>query len=100
VALQCLLKVAKSRQHSHSNHRNLMKQEVKMTLPLKKAVDSLFNRCGTIGNYQGREVLFLLIEPDEVVGVGFVKAHTDTHFMKIRISDAPDLAVADSRPNS
>lgn len=52
-----------------------------MTLPLKKAVDSLFNRCGTIGNYQGREVLFLLIEPDEVVGVGFVKAHTDTHFM-------------------
>ena len=65
-----------------------------MTLPLKKAVDSLFNRCVTIGNYQGREVLFLLIEPDEVVGVGFVKAHTDTHFMKIRISDAPDLAVA------
>ena len=67
-----------------------------MTLPLKKAVDSLFNRCGTIGNYQGREVLFLLIEPDEVVGVGFVKAHSDTHFMKIRISDAPDLAVGDT----
>lgn len=67
-----------------------------MTLPLKKAVDSLFNRCGTIGNYQGREVLFLLIEPDEVVGVGFVKAHTDTHLMKIRISDAPDLAVGDT----
>lgn len=61
-----------------------------MTLPLKKAVDSLFNRCGTIGNYQGREVLFLLIEPDEVVGVGFVKAHTDiqvevTHFAFCRI---------------
>ena len=33
-----------------------------MTLPLKKAVDSLFNRCGTTGTYQGREVLFLLSE--------------------------------------
>lgn len=67
-----------------------------MTLPLKKAVDSLFNRSGTIGNYQGREVLFLLLEPDEVVGVGFVKAHTDTHLMRIRLSDAPDLAVGDT----
>ena len=31
-----------------------------------------------------------------MVGVGFVKAHTDTHFMKIRMSDAPDLAVGDT----
>ncbi len=62
-----------------------------MVLPLKKAVDSLFNRCGTTGIYQGREVLFLLTEPDEVVGVGFVNAHTDTHQMRLRVSDAPDL---------
>ena len=67
-----------------------------MPLPLKKAVDSLFNRCGTIGNSQGRGVLFLSIEPDAVVGAGLVKAHTDTHFMKIRMSDAPDLAVGDT----
>ena len=67
-----------------------------MVLPLKKAVDSLFNRCGTTGIYQGREVLFLLTEPDEVVGVGFVNAHTDTHQMRIRVSDAPDLAVGDT----
>lgn len=44
-----------------------------MPLPLKKAMDSLFNRCGTIGNYQGREVLFLLIEPDEIGRCGFCK---------------------------
>ena len=67
-----------------------------MALPLKKAVDRLFNRCGTAGTYQGREVLFLLTEPDEVVGVGFVNAHTDTHHMRLRISDAPDLAVGDT----
>lgn len=67
-----------------------------MTLPLKKAVDSLFNRCGTTGTYQGCKILFLLTEPDEVVGVGFVKAHTDTHLMRIRLSDAPDLAVGDT----
>lgn len=67
-----------------------------MTLPFKKAVNSLFNRCGTTGIYQGRKILFLLLEPDEVVGVGFVKAHTDTHLMRIRLSDVPDLAVGDT----
>lgn len=66
-----------------------------MPLPLKKTVDSLFNRCGTTGTYQGREVLFLLTEPDEVVGVGFVNAHTDTHRMKMRITDAPNLSIND-----
>ena len=67
-----------------------------MPLPLKKAVNSLFNRCGATGTYQGRKILFLLSEPDEIVGVGFVNAHTDTHHMRIRISDAPDLAVGDT----
>lgn len=62
---------------------------------MNKAVNSLFNCLGIKGEYQGREVLFLLSEPDEVVGIGFAKAHTSTAILKIRISDAPNLSVDD-----
>ena len=63
--------------------------------PMTKAVNSLFNHFGTKGMYEGREVLVILSEPDEVLGVGFVKAHTSTTTMRIRVSDAPDLKVGD-----
>ena len=66
-----------------------------MTLPLAKAVNSLFEKCGSIGIYKGREVLFLLSEPDEVVGIGFVKAQSSTAVMKLRVSEAPDIQVGD-----
>lgn len=66
-----------------------------MTLPLIKATNSLFKCCGKAGKIQGRSVLFLLSEPDEVVGVGFIKAQTPTIIMKLRVSDAPDLSVGD-----
>ncbi|MDR2902497.1 MAG: hypothetical protein LBU87_05255 [Lactobacillales bacterium] len=45
--------------------------------------------------YQGREVLFLLFQPDDVVGIGLSRAHTSTHLLKIRISDAPDLKIGE-----
>ena len=59
-----------------------------MILPLAKAVNSLFERCGQRGTYKGREVLFLLSEPDEVVGIGFAKAQSVTAVIKLRISEA------------
>lgn len=62
---------------------------------MNKAVNSLFNCLGIEGEYQGREVLFLLSEPDEVVGIGFAKAHTSTTILKIRVFDAPNLSVDD-----
>lgn len=66
-----------------------------MTNPIKKAVDSLFLKLGIKGNYQGKEVSFLLFAPDEVVGVGFVNAHLPTTMIKIRTKDAPHLSVGD-----
>ncbi len=66
-----------------------------MTLPLYRATNSLFKCCGQSGVYQGRNVLFLLSEPDEVVGVGFIKAQTPTIIMRLRVSDAPSLSVGD-----
>ncbi|MBQ8436385.1 MAG: hypothetical protein IJX20_01905 [Alphaproteobacteria bacterium] len=66
-----------------------------MVLPLEKAVNSLFNRLGQKANYKGRTVLFLLSAPDEVVGIGYVRAHTPTAKLQIRVSDAPELAVGD-----
>lgn len=66
-----------------------------MVLPLEKAVNSLFTRMGRIGNYKGRQVLFLLSAPDEVVGIGFVKAQTPTAKLQLRVSDAPELQVGD-----
>jgi hypothetical protein len=64
-------------------------------IPMEKTVTTLFNKLGTKGTHKGHQVLFLLSEPDEVVGVGFIKAHTSTTILKIRINDAPDLAVGD-----
>lgn len=66
-----------------------------MVLPLEKAVNSLFTRMGRIGNYKGRQVLFLLSAPDEVVGIGFVKAQTPITKLQLRVSDAPELQVGD-----
>lgn len=66
-----------------------------MVLPLEKAVNSLFNRLGQKAIYKGRTVLFLLSAPDEVVGIGYVRAHTPTAKLQIRVSDAPKLAVGD-----
>ena len=67
-----------------------------MTLPLTKATNSVFKCCGKMGIYQGRQVLFILSEPDEVVGVGFIKAQTPAIIMKLRISDAPHLSVGET----
>lgn len=66
-----------------------------MPLPLEKAVNSLFNRMGEVGYYQGRKILYLLSAPDEVVGIGFAKAQTSTAKLQIRVSDAPDLQIGD-----
>lgn len=66
-----------------------------MTIHMNKAVNSLFNCLGIKGEYQGREVLFLLSEPDEMVGIGFAQAHTSTSILKIRVSDAPQLTIGD-----
>ena len=66
-----------------------------MVLPLEKAVNSLFNRLGQKAIYKGRTVLFLLSAPDEVVGIGYVRVHTPTAKLQIRVSDAPELAVGD-----
>lgn len=50
---------------------------------------------GIKGEYKGQQVLFLLSEPDEIVGIGFAKAHTSTVILKIRVSDAPILSIDD-----
>lgn len=63
--------------------------------PMKMAVDSLFNRLGTPAMYQNRSVRIILNEPDEVVGVGFINAHSETHRARIRISNAPELKIGD-----
>lgn len=66
-----------------------------MALPLQKTANSLFKCLGKEGLYQGRKVLFLLSEPDEVLGVGFSKALTPALILKIRISDAPKIEIGD-----
>ncbi len=66
-----------------------------MTNPMTKAVNSLFLKLGTKGNYQGRSVYFMLISPDEVTGVGFINTQSPATTLKIRVSDAPHLAVGD-----
>ena len=63
--------------------------------PMKTAVDSLFNRLGRTATYKNNSVRLILSEPDEITEVGFVNAHSGTHRVKIRISDAPDLKVGD-----
>ncbi len=67
-----------------------------MTLPLTKATNSLFKCCGKMGIYQGRQVLFILSEPDEIAGVGFIKAQTPAMIMRLRITDAPNLTIGET----
>lgn len=66
-----------------------------MTNPMTKAVNSLFLKLGTKGNYQGSPVHFILIAPDEVLGVGFINTQSPATTLKIRVSEAPHLAVGD-----
>lgn len=63
---------------------------------MEKAVISLFNRLGIKADYQGKQVRIIVMEPDEVVGVGFVQALTPTSVLRVRVSDAPDLSKGDS----
>ena len=62
---------------------------------MAKAVDSLFNRLGQVGIHKGREIRFLLIAPDEVVGIEFARAHTPTLQARFRVLEIPDLSVGD-----
>ena len=62
---------------------------------MAKAVDSLFNRLGQTGTYKGEQIRFLLIAPDEVVGIEFARAHTPTLQARFRILELPNLAVGD-----
>ncbi len=48
-----------------------------------------------MGMYQDNDVLFLLSEPDEVVGIGFASIHNETSKLKIMVEDAPFLEVGD-----
>ncbi len=66
-----------------------------MTNPMQIAVDSLFNRLGQTATYKNKSIRIILIEPDEIVGIGFVNTHSPSHRVKIRISDAPELKVGD-----
>ncbi|MFI3241757.1 MAG: hypothetical protein R3Y43_04245 [Alphaproteobacteria bacterium] len=45
--------------------------------------------------YKGNDVLFLLSEPDEVVGIGFASIHNETSKLKIMVEDAPFLEVGE-----
>ena len=62
---------------------------------MQMAVDSLFNRLGQTAIYKNNSIQVILIEPDEIVGIGFVNTHSPSHRAKIRISDAPELKVGD-----
>ena len=66
-----------------------------MLNPMKMAVDSLFNRLGIPAIFKNRSIRIILNEPDEVVGVGFINAHSETHRVRIRISEVPELKIGD-----
>lgn len=55
---------------------------------------------GMQGKYKDNDVLFLLSEADDVVGIGFANIHSSTHILKLRICDAPDLAIGDEIINT
>ena len=59
------------------------------------AVDSLFNQLGKPATYKNNIIRIILTEPDEIVGVGFVQAHSQSRRGRIRISDAPELKIGD-----
>ena len=62
---------------------------------MKTAVDSLFLQLGQPVKYKNNTIRLILIEPDKMVGVGFVNTHSSSHQGRIRISDAPNLKIGD-----
>jgi len=62
---------------------------------MKTAVDSLFLHLGQPAKCQNKPIHLILIEPDKMVGVGFVNTHSSTYQGRIRISDAPNLKIGD-----
>ena len=62
---------------------------------MEMATNSLFNQMGRTATYKSKTIRIILTEPDEIVGVGFVQAHSPSHRARIRISDAPELKIGD-----
>lgn len=62
---------------------------------MKTAVDSLFNRLGKPATYKNKSIRIILLEPDEIVEVGFVNTHSQSRRGRIKISDAPELKTGD-----
>ena len=62
---------------------------------MEMATNSLFNQMGRTATYKNKTIQIILTEPDEIVGVGFVQAHSPSHRARIRISDAPELKSGD-----
>ena len=63
---------------------------------INKAVDSLFLRLGQPAEYNGKTVPILVFAPDEMGEVGFANTISPTTLIRVRVSDAPDLAVGDT----
>lgn len=63
---------------------------------IAKAVDSLFLRLGQPAEYNGKTVPILVFAPDDVGEVGFANTISPTTLIRVRVSDAPDLAVGDT----
>lgn len=63
---------------------------------INKAVDSLFLRLGQPAEYNGKTVPILVFAPDDVGEVGFANTISPTTLIRVRVSDAPDLAVGDT----
>lgn len=63
---------------------------------MKMAVDSLFNRLGQRAKYQNKDVLILVFAADDVGEVGFMNTLSPTTIIKVRVEDAPNLAMGDS----
>ena len=66
-----------------------------MQNPMKMAVDSLFNRLGQRAKYQNKDVLILVFAADDVGEVGFMNTLSPTTIIKVRVEDAPNLAMGD-----
>jgi hypothetical protein len=63
--------------------------------PIVSAVNSLFKQLGTPAIYKNSTIRIILTAPDEIVGVGFVQAHSPSHQARIRIAETPNLKVGD-----
>ena len=46
---------------------------------MEMATNSLFNQMGRTATYKNKTIRIILTEPDEIVGVGFVQAHSPSH---------------------